>query len=142
MSKKKVTEKKPATKASRSVKKASAKPAAPQSKPVRNLSEHPPRLAEIHAYSHAIHGNPDNAPLIVDIPIAQGRGEHPPRPSFVSFTAEMSEEHWPDQFAFRVISLEGRSVRVMISRIDKDSQELGWGVTLIVHVLVVDLPGA
>ena len=142
MSKKKVAAKKPAPKASRSVKKASAKPAASESKPARNVSERPPRLAEMHAYSHAIHGNPNNAPLIVDIPIAQGRGDNPRRPSFVSFTAEMSEEHWPDQFAFRVISLEGRSVRVMISRIDKDSQELGWGVTLIVHVLVVDLPNA
>lgn len=141
MSKKKVA-KKSAPKVSRSVKKASAKPAASESKPARNLSERPPRLANIHAYSHAIHDNPNNAPLIVEIPIAAGRGENPPRPSFVSFTAEMSEEHWPDQFAFRVISLEGRTVRVMISRIDKDSQELGWGVKLVVHVLVVDLPGA
>lgn len=59
----------------------------------------------------------------------------------VNFTAEMSEEQWPDQFAFRVISLEGGSVRVLVSRVDKGSPEQGWGEKLIIHVLVVDEPG-
>lgn len=62
---------------------------------------------------------------------------HPSRPSFVGFTAEMSEEHWPDQFAFRIVSLDNTSVRVMISRIDNGSNDMTWGATLVVHVLVV-----
>jgi hypothetical protein len=78
----------------------------------------------------------------VDIPIAEGRGLSPARPAMVSFTAEMSEEQWPDQFAFRVVSLQGNSVRVMVSRVDKGSPEQGWGVKLIIHVLVVDQPNA
>ena len=89
-----------------------------------------------------MHGNSSNAPLIVDIPIAEGRGEHPRRPSFVGFTAEMADEQWPDQFAFRLISLDNSTVRVMISRIDNGSPEQGWGATLVVHVLVVVSPGA
>ena len=96
-----------------------------------------PLAARIYAYRHEVASNPDNAPLIADIPIAAGRGEHPRRPSFVAFTAEMAEEHWPDQFAFRIIALESTTVRVMISRIDKGSQDLGWGAKLVVHVLVI-----
>jgi hypothetical protein len=52
----------------------------------------------------------------------------------------MPEEQWPDQFAFRVISLEGSSVRVMVSRVDKGSPELSWGVKLVIYVLVIDEP--
>lgn len=80
--------------------------------------------------------------MIVDLPIAAGRGKSPPRPSFVGFTAEMAEEYWLDQFAFRILALEGDSVRVMISRVDKGSPELGWGVKLMVQVLVVESPVA
>lgn len=100
------------------------------------------RLPGMHVYRHEIGENLSNAPLIVDLPIADGRGEKPSAPSFVGFTAEMAEEYWQDQFAFRIISLGGDSVRVMISRIDKGSPELGWGVKLAVQVLVVDTPGA
>lgn len=93
---------------------------------------------KMHVYHHEILENPNNAPLVVEIPISEGRGENPPTPAFVSFTAEMSEDYWPDQFAFRLVSLSGGSVRVMISRVDKGPAELGWGVKLVVHVLVVD----
>ncbi len=89
-----------------------------------------------HVFRHEIDGNPTNGPLVVEIPIAAGRGDHPQKPSFVGFSAEMSDEHWPDQFAFRIISLDATTVRVMVSRVDKDSPDMGWGVTLVVHVLV------
>jgi hypothetical protein len=91
----------------------------------------------IYVYRHEVESNPSNAPLIVEIPIAAGRGEHPTRPSFVGFTAEMAEEHWPDQFAFRIIALDNANVRVMISRVDKGSNDMGWGARLVVQVLVV-----
>lgn len=94
--------------------------------------------ANIHVFRHEIQENPNNAPLVVEIPIAEGRGDAAPVPAFVGFTAEMSEECWPDQFAFRLVSLSGASARVMISRVDKGSAELAWGVKLVVHVLVVD----
>jgi hypothetical protein len=102
----------------------------------------PQATAAMHVYRYEIDDNPNHAPLIVDIPIAEGRGENPPRPAFVSFTAEMAEEEWPDQFAFRVTSLQGHAVRVMVSRIDKGCHEQSWGVRLVIHALVVDLPGA
>jgi hypothetical protein len=142
MAKKKATTKKPAPKASRPTKKSNVRQAAPKNERTSNRSQRQPRAAGIHVYRHEIDGNPNNAPLIVDIPIAEGRGKNPPRPSMVSFTAEMSDEQWPDQFAFRVISLEGDSVRVMVSRIDKGTQEQGWGVKLVIHLLVVDRLGA
>jgi hypothetical protein len=142
MAKKKATTKKPAPKASRPTKKSSVRQAAPKSERRSNRSQRQPRATDIHVYWHEIDGNPNNAPLIVDVPIAEGRGKNPPRPSMVSFTAEMSDEQWPDQFAFRVISLEGDSVRVMVSRIDKGTQEQGWGVKLVIHLLVVDRLGA
>jgi hypothetical protein len=43
----------------------------------------------------------------------------------------MAEEHWPDQFAFRIVALEASSCRVMISRVDKGSSESSWGAKLI-----------
>lgn len=99
--------------------------------------EFQPPAAKIHVYRHEVDSNPNNAPLVVDIPMAAGRGQSPASPSFVGFTAEMSEEHWPDQFAFRIISLDSTTVRVMISRIDKGSDGMSWGAKLVVHVLVV-----
>jgi hypothetical protein len=106
--------------------------------PAASSSLAQPRSPQIHVYRHEIPENPTHASLVVDIPIAAGRGDAPPVPSYVGFTAEMSEEYWQDQFAFRVVSLSGGSVRVMISRIDKSSSDLSWGVKLVVHVLVVD----
>jgi hypothetical protein len=97
----------------------------------------PPPATRVYCYRHEIENNPSNASLVVDIPIAEGRGEQPVRPSFVGFTAEMGEEHWPDQFAFRIISLSETTVRVMVSRVDKNSADLSWGVKLAVQVLVV-----
>ena len=41
-----------------------------------------------------------------------------------------------------IVSLEGNSLRVMVSRVDKGSSEQGWGVKLVVHVLVIDEPAA
>ena len=141
MAKKKVTAKKSAPKSTRLKKTPSARQAAPARKLTKAGVNRQPQATRIHAYRHEIDGNPTGAPLIVHIPIADGRGENPPRPAAVSFTAEMSEEHWPDQFAFRVVSLEGNSVRVMVSRVDKGSAEQGWGVKLVIHVLVVDKTG-
>ena len=137
MSKKNTTTKEAAPQATPPAKKATAKPTALASTGTKSVSQQQPRAEGTHVYRHEIDGHPDNTPLIVDIPIAAGRGENPARPSYVGFTAEMAEEEWPDQFAFRVISLDGRRVRVLISRVDKGAQELGWGVKLIVHVLVV-----
>lgn len=94
--------------------------------------------AAMHVFRHEIQENPNNAPLVVEIPIAEGRGDNPASPAFVAFTPEMAEEYWQDQFAFRLLSMSGGSVRVMISRVDKGPAELGWGVKLVVHVLVVD----
>lgn len=142
MAKKKVTAKKSAPNASRSAKMPIEKKSVLPAKQAKIRSERQPQATEIHVYRHEIDGNPTNAPLIVDIPIAEGRGANPPRPATVSFTAEMSQQQWPDQFAFRVVSLAGGSVRVMVSRVDKGSPEQGWGVKLIVHVLVIDEPGA
>jgi hypothetical protein len=96
-----------------------------------------PSAGNIHVYRHEVESNPNNAPLIVDIPIAAGRGKNPSQPTFVGFTAEMAEEQWPDQFAFRIISLEPKTVRVMISRTDKGSSDVSWGAKLVVHVLVI-----
>lgn len=137
MAKKKATEKETAPQATRPPKKVIAKPTALASTATKSASKQEPRAEGTYVYRHEIDGHPDNTPLIVDIPIAAGRGENPARPSYVGFTAEMAEEEWPDQFAFRVVSLDGRHVRVMISRVDKGAQELGWGVKLIVNVLVV-----
>ena len=141
MAKKRVTAKKSAPKASRSAKLPSEKESIQAPKQVEVRSERQPQTPGFHVYRHEIDGNPTGAPLIIDIPIAEGRGANPPQPVMVSFTAEMSEEHWPDQFAFRIVSLEGNSLRVMVSRVDKGSSEQGWGVKLIVHVLVVDDAG-
>ena len=140
MAKKRVTTKKSAPKASRSKKAPSVKRAAPARKLAKAVGKLQPQAAGFHVYRHEIDGNPTNAPLIVDIPIAEGRGPNPSRPAAVSFTAEMPEEHWPDQFAFRVVSLTGGSVRVMVSRVDKGSPEQSWGVKLVIYVLVIDEP--
>ena len=139
MAKKSVTAKKSAPKASRAKKAPSVTRAAPARKLAKAAVKRQLQATGFHVYRHEIDGNPTNAPLIVDIPIAEGRGPRPPRPATVSFTAEMAEVQWPDQFAFRVVSLEGSSVRVMISRVDKGSPEQGWGVKLVIYVLVVDL---
>ena len=96
------------------------------------------RSSAIHASRHEIGENAADAPLIVDLPIAAGRGKNPTAPTFVGFSAEMGEEYWQDQFAFRILSLNGESVRVMISRVDKGSPDLAWGEKLVVQVLVVD----
>ena len=141
MAKKKAVNKKSIPTTSGPQVKRKAKQAAASSNPPAKTSIPQAQSAGIHVYLHEVYDNPNNAPLIVDIPIAAGRGKNLPRPSFVSFTAEMPDEQWPDQFAFRVISLEAASVRVMISRIDKGLPELNWGAKLIVRVLVVDLPG-
>jgi len=142
MAKKKAAAQKSAPQASRSPKSSSAKQPDLAPKQAKVRAERQPQAAGIHVYRHEIDGNPTNAPLIVDIPIAEGRGPNPHRPAMVSFTAEMPEEQWPDQFAFRVVSLEGSSVRVMVSRVDKGLPEQGWGVKLIIHVLVIDEPSA
>ena len=137
MSIKKATTKETAPLAPRPEKKTIAKPTALASTGTKSAAKPSARPEATYVYRHEIDGNPEGAPLVVDIPIAAGRGANPARPTYVGFTAEMAEEEWPDQFAFRVISLDGGSVRVMISRVDKGAQELGWGVKLIVHVLVV-----
>lgn len=142
MAKKRVTAKKSAPKASRSAKTPSVKQAAPVREPEKARIKQQPQTPGFHVYRHEIDGNPTGAPLIVDIPIAEGRGPTPLRPATVSFTAEMSDEYWQDQFAFRIVSLEGGLVRVMVSRVDKGSPEQGWGVKLVIHVLVVDEPAA
>lgn len=97
-----------------------------------------PRPAEIHTYRHEIGGNPNHASLTVDLDISSGRGSRPPLPAFVGFTAELADDQWPDQFVFRLISLQPGSVRVKITRIDRGQEELSWGANLVVHVLVVD----
>ena len=142
MAKKRVTAKKSAPKASRSAKTPSEKESIQAPKQAEVRSERQPQTPGFHVYRHEIDGNPTGAPLIVDIQIAEGRGPNPARPATVSFTAEMSEEQWPDQFGFRIILLAGASVRVMVSRVDKGSPEQGWGVKLVIHVLVVDEPAA
>ena len=131
MSKKKAAVKKPARR-SRSVKSSRG-----TRKPTTAAAKRVPPAVNIYVYRHEVENNPNNAPLIVDIPIAVGRGKHPARPSFVGFTAEMNDDQWPDQFAFRVVSLDNTSVRVMVSRIDKGSSDMSWGAKLVVHVLVV-----
>lgn len=137
MAKKKATEKETAPQATRPPKKVTARPTALASAGAKSASKQAAGAESTYVFRHEIDGHPDNTPLIVDIPIMAGRGENPARPSYVGFTAEMAEEEWPDQFSFRVVALDGRRVRVMISRVDKGAQELGWGVKLIVHVLVV-----
>ena len=137
MSKKKPAVKKKTARPPRSISPAKAKLARPAGKRTTTGLKLPPAAGNMHVYRHEVESNPNNAPLIVEIPIAAGRGEHPTRPSFVGFTAEMTEEHWPDQFAFRIIALDNTKVRVMISRIDKGSNDIGWGAKLVVHVLVV-----
>ena len=134
MSKKKATTTRKTARPPRPAKTAKPMPASRTRKTTHFM---PPSASSIHVYRHEIANNTTNAPLIVDIPIAAGRGERPSRPSFVGFTAEMSAEHWPDQFAFRIVSLDNASVRVMISRIDNGSNDMTWGATLVVHVLVV-----
>lgn len=96
------------------------------------------RTEKIHTYRHEIGGNPNHAPLTVELDISAARGARPPLPAFVSFTAELADEQWPDQFAFRLISLQADSVRVKITRVDRGQEELSWGANLVVHVLVVD----
>ena len=140
MAKKRVTAKKSSPKASRSAKMPIEKKSVSAPMQSKARPERQPQSTGIRAYRYEIDGNSTNAPLIVDIPIAKGRGANPPRPAAVSFTAEMPEEQWPDQFAFRIVSLEGSNVRVMVSRVDKGSPEQGWGVKLVIHVLVVDEP--
>ena len=98
----------------------------------------PPRPAEIHTYRHEVGANPGHEPLTVELDISAGRGERPPTPAFVGFTAEIAEEQWPDQFVFRLISLHPHSVRVKITRVDRGLEELSWGANLVVHLLVVD----
>jgi hypothetical protein len=142
MAKRRITAKKSAPKASRPKNTPSVKRAAPARKLAKARVKQQLQEPGFHVYRHEIDGNPTNAPLIVDIPIAEGRGPNPSRPATVSFTAEMSDEYWQDQFAFRVVSLEGGRVRVMVSRVDKGSPEQGWGVKLIIRVLVVDEPAA
>lgn len=137
MAKKKATPKKKAI--AKSSRTASAK-AQRKAEPTGQSMSKPaaqPVAAGMYFYQHEIESNTSNAPLVVDIPIGEGRGEQPVRPSFVGFSAEMGEEHWPDQFAFRIIALAETTVRVMISRVDKNSQEQGWGAKLVVHVCVV-----
>lgn len=119
MAKKKVAAKKPAPKASRSPKSPSEEPAASARKLAKAGVKRQPQATGIHVYWHEIDGNSTNAPLVLDIPIAEGRGPNPPRPAIVDFTAEMSDEYWQDQFAFRVVSLEDNSVRVLVSRVDR-----------------------
>lgn len=136
MAKKKAApKKKPVAKSSRAGAKSQRK-AQPTRQPTIDSAAHPV-AAGMYCYRHEIESNTSNEPLVVDIPIGEGRGEQPVRPSFVGFSAEMNEEHWPDQFAFRILSLSETTVRVMISRVDKNSPEQGWGVRLVVHVLVV-----
>lgn len=137
MAKKKATPKKKAIAKSSRAANAKAHPKAmatgqPASKPAAH-----PIATGMYFYRQEIESNTSNAPLVVDIPIGEGRGEHPLRPSFVGFSAEMGEEQWPDQFAFRIISLSETTVRVMISRVDKNSHEQSWGARLVVHVFVV-----
>ena len=92
----------------------------------------------MQGYRHEVGANPHHGPLTVEIDISAGRGSSPPMPTFVGFTAEIADERWPDQFAFRIVSLQPRSVRVTILRIDRGLEELAWGADLVVHVLVVD----
>ncbi len=91
-----------------------------------------------HTYRHEIGANPRHEPLTVDLDISGGRGRHPAMPAFVGFTAELADERWPDQFAFRLIRLQNGMARVRITRVDRGLEELSWGDNLIVHVLVVD----
>lgn len=98
----------------------------------------PTRMQNVHAYRHEVGGNPNHASLTLDLDISTGRGPRPPMPAFVGFTAEIADEQWPDQFAFRLISLQSGSVRVKITRVDRGLEELSWGANLVVHVLVVD----
>lgn len=97
-----------------------------------------PSMAVVHTYRHEVGGNATHAPLTVDLDISAGRGPRPPKPSFIGFTAEITDEQWPDQFVFRLISLQPGSVRVKITRVDRGLEELSWGANLVVHVLVVD----
>jgi len=96
-----------------------------------------PQNVEIHTYRHEVGGNPTNAPLTIDIPIGNGRGDEPRMPSFVGFTAEQSDENWQDQFVFRIVSLGRVTVRVRITRVDRGLEEFGWAANLVVHVMVV-----
>jgi hypothetical protein len=97
----------------------------------------PSQNVEIHTYRHEVGGNPTNAPLTIDVPISKGRGDEPRMPSFVGFTAELSDENWQDQFVFRMVSLGRATVRVTITRVDRGLEELSWGANLVVHVMVV-----
>lgn len=96
------------------------------------------RTEKVHTYRHEVGGNLNHASLTVELDISAGRGARPPLPAFVGFTAELADEQWPDQFVFRLISLQPGSVRVKITRIDRGQEELSWGANLVVHVLVVD----
>jgi len=96
-----------------------------------------PQNVEIHTYRHEVGGNPTNAPLTINVPISNGRGDEPRMPSFVGFTAELSDENWQDQFVFRIVSLGRATVRVKITRVDRALEEFGWGANLVVHVMVV-----
>jgi len=122
-----------------------AKPKSPARKGVKRLpraDEHsqdrPTQDAKTHCYRHEVGANPHHGALTVEVDISAGRGKHPSPPAFVGFTAEIADEQWPDQFAFRLLSLQSRVARVKITRVDRGLEELSWGDNLIVHVLVVD----
>lgn len=122
------TKKKSASKASSATRTKGRKTPLPATKPLPVAT---------YFYRHEVGSNPSDAPLVVDISIDEGRGAHPVLPSFVGFTAEMGEEQWPDQFAFRIVSLTEATVRVMISRVDKGAHEQSWGAKLVIHVFAV-----
>jgi hypothetical protein len=113
----------------------------PADAPVTSVLASQPQGVEIHTYRHEVGGNPTNAPLTIDIPIGEGRGDEPRMPSFVGFIAELSDENWQDQFVFRIVSLGRGTVRVKITRVDRGLEELSWGANLVVNVLVVVTAG-
>ncbi|HEX7448451.1 MAG TPA: hypothetical protein VF306_12940 [Pirellulales bacterium] len=112
-----------------------AKRVARAASPPRGVSEHG---SKTHGYRHEVGPNPHHGSLTLDLDVSSGRGQHPPMPAFVGFTAEIADERWSDQFAFRLIAIQGGTVRVRITRVDRGLDELSWGANLVVHVLVVD----
>ena len=118
-------------------------PAGVRVKPAKRADRDPPAASptqgrNVHSYRHEVGANPHHGPVTIEVDISAGRGKRPPLPAFVAFTAEIAEEQWPDQFAFRLISLRSDAARVMITRVDRGLEELSWGAHLVVHVLVVD----
>lgn len=128
--------------------KSTVQPAKPKSaarkglKSIPRADEHsqdrPTQETKTHCYRHEVGANLHHGPLTIDLDISGGRGKRPPLPAFVGFTAEIADEQWPDQFAFRLISLQSGIARVKITRVDRGLEELSWGDNLIVYVLVVD----